>query len=517
MDCDYYIPERQVLAGILIDSSRLLVAKKMLLDSEKFHDSVYRVLMRAIETLDEKGYDINFITVFDEIDRTHNQKSKVKKIEKHDINFIADQFISDANFEYYVERVLKNSIIRKYGSIEKLENQFDALNEDRLLLQRSAGTAKTGVDFPEIVYDGAAGKFAEVHSKNFESPKQFFFMAYLTFLGSVIADNVKIKQSGLLIQPRLYCIILAESAATRKTTAIELTKNFFKNSVQNFAFCEGINSAEGLVKQLRQKNKLILLFDEFKTFVGKTKVDGSVLLPAVCSFFDKNSYESTTKKENFRIENAFISLLAASTVETYNRIWSSEFTAIGFNNRVFIITGIGQRKNAFPVKIDHHDEMELKSDLGSILGIVGNNLELEFEKDAREFYNDWYKNKESSIYYNRLDTYAMRFAQLFAINEKKTVIDIDIIKKAVVLVDWQYVIRSLYDPTDADTLIGRMEQNIIKCIMRGKCTDRELKQYTNASKFGFGLFEQAKQNLIKSKEISYVNKRYQILQSSLEI
>jgi len=98
--------------------------------------------------------------------------------------------------------------------------------------------------------------------------------------------------------------------------------------------CWGVGSAEGLQKRLKKNNKLLLCFDEFKSFVGKCQAQGSVLLPCVNSLFELNHYENHTKNSEVVIDDAFLTILAASTVQTYENTWTRQFTDIGFNNRM---------------------------------------------------------------------------------------------------------------------------------------------------------------------------------------
>jgi hypothetical protein len=143
---------------------------------------------------------------------------------------------------------------------------------------------ETSLAFPQGVITGAAGRFADVYSSNLESPREFFFMSYLTCLGAILAKRLTLS-SELKPQPRLYTLLLGQSADDRKSTAIEKTVDFFRDTIDRdagFHVCHGVGSAEGLQKRLEDtKEGLLLYLDEFKTFVSKCKIDSSVLLPCV--------------------------------------------------------------------------------------------------------------------------------------------------------------------------------------------------------------------------------------------
>jgi hypothetical protein len=141
------------------------------------------------------------------------------------------------------------------------------------------GTSVGSLRFPYEVMDGFAGEFAKTYSGYLESPREFFYMAALTCLGSFISNSVSIA-SEVNQQPRLYTLLLGESADDRKSTAIKKTIKFFQDTFNDFGVCHGVGSAEGLQKRLKDYPFLLLYLDEFKQFTSKCKIDSSVLLPA---------------------------------------------------------------------------------------------------------------------------------------------------------------------------------------------------------------------------------------------
>ena len=141
------------------------------------------------------------------------------------------------------------------------------------------------LEFPSEVISGAAGEFANLYSQYLEVPRHFFFMSFLTCLGSLVADQLTLA-SELDPQPRLYTLLLGESGDDRKSTAISKTVNFFQETSAGFPVCWGVGSAEGLQKKLERGKKLVLCLDEFKQFISKCKIDSSVLLPCVNTLFE---------------------------------------------------------------------------------------------------------------------------------------------------------------------------------------------------------------------------------------
>jgi hypothetical protein len=365
---------------------------------------------------------------------------------------------------------------------------------------------KEHIEFPYHVMTGLAGDFASIYSTYLEVPTHFFYMAFLTCLGSVLADSLSLA-SEIRPQPRLFVLLLGESADDRKSTALNKVVDFFKWCVDGFAVCWGVGSAEGLQKRLEDSNRLLLCFDEFKQFISKCKIEASVLLPCVNTLYESNRYESRTKKTDINLENVYLCLMGASTVDTYQNTWSSQFTDIGFNNRLFLVPGSGERKHSFPAKIPDNDKYLLRQKLAQVLRHVGDGLELDIAPKARELYHNWYMGLEKSIYTKRLDVYALRLMSLLTVNELKREVDVDVVDKVISLCDWQFSVRALHDPIDADNAIAGMEEKIRRVLRtRGSLTDRELKQYTNATRTGLWAFNTAKKNLMAHSEVGFNRK-----------
>ena len=357
------------------------------------------------------------------------------------------------------------------------------------------------LQFPDVM-SGTAGRFAGLYAQYLEPPIHFFYMAFLACLGSLLSPKLSIN-SEIKPPARIYMVLLGASADDRKSTAIDKTVNeFFRGAVENFAVCHGVGSAEGLQKLLKDKRNLLLCLDEFKQFVSKCRIDGSVLLPFVTTLFESHKFEAHTKSSQISVDGAGLSILAASTVDTYQGVWSQAFTDIGFNNRLWLVTGRGSRKFAFPKAIPVAEKFTLINELRDVISFVGSGRCLPITDEANEEFQRWYINRDSSVHSKRLDGYALRFMQLLAINDMKPEIDLEIIRKTIALCDWQLRVRKLNDPIGADNAVARLEQNIQRQLeIRGDLTESSLIRWVNARPVGLSLFQHAIANLEKANII----------------
>src|SRR5262249_9082376 len=211
--------------------------------------------------------------------------------------------------------------------------------------------AKT-LQVPDEGMIGAGRAFATLHAQYLESPMAFFFFAFLTYFGSVIAKKVTLD-TELRPEPRLYTVVLGESADTRKSTALRTTDRFFQSLGVPWepSVLFGVGSAEGLAAELKQRSELLLHYDEFKSFVDKAKNEHSVALPMVTTLFERGEYDNRTKTERISIRGASLSLVAACTVDTYSTMFDQRFFAIGLLNRLWLVSDRADSPIAVPPMI----------------------------------------------------------------------------------------------------------------------------------------------------------------------
>lgn len=380
-----------------------------------------------------------------------------------------------------------------------------------------------GLVFPSWVMSGPAGNFARSYSQFIESPVQFLYISYVTCLGHMVCEKASLL-SEIGPPPRLYTAILGESADDRKSTAIKLVTNFFYEAIDDFDGFNplyGVGSAEGLARAFNPNPKLdgdkpplsrILLYqDELKALIQKMKIDSSVLLPCINSLFEDDHFHSLTKSHRIELDNANLSILAASTLDTYQSMFTAAFLDIGFVNRFFIVIGGGKRKFSIPEPIPGDLKLKLRHELGEVLAFTeslsnGRNYAMPLTPKAREIFDDWYHGLESSVFTKRLDTYGHRLMPLLAINEMKSEIDEGIARKVVALLDYQLAARKLADPLDADNAVAKMEQNIRRHLSMSRMRGRDLKKACHYERAGLWVFDQAIKNLISAKEVEYDKK-----------
>jgi hypothetical protein len=134
-------------------------------------------------------------------------------------------------------------------------------------------------------------------------------------------------------------------------------------------------------------------------------------------------------------------------------------------------------------------------------------MELEITESAKAIFHEWYMSMERSVHAKRLDTYAMRLMTLLAANDLKNEVDEETVRNVIKLCNWQFEVRKIHDPIDADNSIAKMEEKIRRQLKRRALKDAQLKQSVNANRAGLWFYEAAMKNLIKAGEIGRNNKK----------
>jgi hypothetical protein len=80
--------------------------------------------------------------------------------------------------------------------------------------------------FPATSLIGSIGELAKVLSEGTEVPAEFIFAGGLTALGALCSRDLKLD-IGCNAQPRLYTVILGNSADVKKSTALGKVLDFF--------------------------------------------------------------------------------------------------------------------------------------------------------------------------------------------------------------------------------------------------------------------------------------------------
>lgn len=379
----------------------------------------------------------------------------------------------------------------------------------------SSSQSNSPIEFPSAAIVGSLGELAFALTNGTEIPPGFIYGASLTLLGAMCSGTLT-ASIGLDSDTRLYTVLYGESGDAKKSSALSRAQSFFQmlNSTRLPAIQNGVGSAEGLAECLETSLNTILVYDELKAFLDKCKVQSSVLLPMVTSLFEGHAWDNSTKGKRVHVDKANLSLVGCCTTETYESMWSQEAISIGFPNRLFIVGAATRKRVAWPEKPNQEHLQRIRSRVMSQLAKLP--LQLEIADEAKQVWEKWYEALPGSPHCKRLDTIGRRLLSLIALTTDKSVIDAETVRIVVSILNYQFVMRQLTDPIDAEGQVARMEEKIRRVLQaRGPLEKRDLQRAVNYQRFGAWVFGQAVENLKKNDELAIAGSRFTLLSSGL--
>jgi hypothetical protein len=390
--------------------------------------------------------------------------------------------------------------------------------------EASRGAAVGPLKVPNDGMIGLARDFAELYARYLESPMAFFYFTFLAYFGALIAKRATLD-SELRPEPRLYVVLIGESADTRKSTALRFTDEFFRSLGVKWdpPVLYGVGSAEGIAAELKERSDLLLQFDEMKAFVDKAKNEHSVALPMVTTLFERGDYDNRVKAERLSIRGASLSLVAACTADTYATMFDQRFFAIGLLNRLWLVTDRATARIAVPRSVPAEELDRLRQRVQQRLEVLDQAyvehgmrpVPYKLTPPALAQFRAWYEARSGSLFERRLDTYGHRLMVLLAATMGKTVIDDEIVSAVLSLLRYQLDARRECDPVDAESTIAALEERIRRALARGPVKGRDLKRRLNYQRSGLWAWNTAVANLLQAGEIEHDPKADSFWLSSL--
>jgi hypothetical protein len=368
----------------------------------------------------------------------------------------------------------------------------------------------SALSFPTQSLVGSVGDFARIMAHGTEVPEEFYFAAGLTMLGAICRDDLKLDV-GCDVDPRLYTVLLGESYGVKKSTAMRKSMEFFtENGLLTKGFdgpdtvhvSHGAASAEGLARVLKDHSHTVLAYDELRTFIDKCQIQASTLLPMVTSLFEGRTWQNPTKKasQSTSVNNARLSLIGCCTRDTYADMWTNKALNIGLPNRLFIVNADRKAKVAWPQKPDSTEIGVVSARMRAQISKLPRTLSITPEGKAA--WDQWYNDLPSSPHANRLDTIGFRLLALIALTTDKSEIDLDVVSAVTDILDYEYRIRQVTDPIDAESKVAQLEVGIRRQLAaRGPLDERDLRRYTNADKKGYWAFKSALDNVKAARDV----------------
>lgn len=243
-----------------------------------------------------------------------------------------------------------------------------------------------------------------------ESPELFHLWSGISAIAASTRRNVYMYRRYYQLYPNLYVVLIATSADCKKSTAIDLIKDLFRETkMQRVRRIEDKMSTEGLIQ------KMALSIDsDALALENKVKLDGSVYIMAdemgvllsnvsyvsglmevlTSAYGCPATFSHNLRNNSLEVHNACINLLGASTPEWLATGMPEYSKSGGFLGRfIFVVAHKPKRKIAFPEdEGDEEEHTELRSKLLHDLWVISK-LKGRFAwatPEAKHMYGEWY-------------------------------------------------------------------------------------------------------------------------------
>ena len=360
-------------------------------------------------------------------------------------------------------------------------------------------------EFPLHTMTGIMHELASLYAETLEAPVQFFFFDALTFFGLHICRFVRLE-THISEEPRLFHIKIGPTHSARKSHSqkeIDEFTRMFKDP-HRIRRLYGAGSDVGVAKVLKEGFPVLLLFDEFRAFVNKASMKNQNLLSMTATLFHSTRYENVTKEKSIVIDDGHLAMVGACTVETYQKMFTPDFRDMGVLNRILLVGGKRTHLRPLPMMIPHHKLQRLADRLsGIIVGLEqAGQTTITFDAAALRCWEEFYiwlaKRADENPNAARLDSYGLRLLQLYAVTSQTRTLTVDLVSKVTAFLEYELTLRDFADPIDAETVQGTLEKLVLRNLTPHGMTDRNLRRYTNAHRYGMTFYQGAIQALMKT-------------------
>jgi len=261
--------EQVVLGCAIVEAKGVMPLLLEKLRPEHFYFRAHRLIYQTLIEMFEHGEPIDLITVGNRLEKKLGNDAFVNELGGRSyLSELVASVTTTTSVGYYADIVLERArqreaelkVIELHEAITNgdADAQVRLLEELRTLATNEAEAEEEQGDrelilFPNEVISGLAGDFVKLFAEHTEVPPSFVFIAFLTYLGHLLAYQVRLR-STLDVPPRLYTVLIGPSADGRKSTALNIVDRFYRETFSDLRIHYGLGSAEGLAQELEGEN-----------------------------------------------------------------------------------------------------------------------------------------------------------------------------------------------------------------------------------------------------------------------
>lgn len=266
-----------------------------------------------------------------------------------------------------------------------------------------------------------------------ETPKAYDFWTALWLLSVAIGRDILVDRPGAPIYLNIYCILVAESGVTRKSTSVRRAVNFARK------FCDEKNllieskiTPEKLEFDLTlqtleyERARACIAIDELVKFLGRERYVEAMptLLTDLYDCPDLRVGGGTLLRGRSTLRNVYINFLSASTPSWLLRAVNPDVIEGGFTSRViFVVAEQPKRRAPWPERPEADTAIAIGIYLSRIHETAAQVQTISISDGAKKKFSAWYKSRDikrdpfRASFQSREDSHVLRVAALLAVND----------------------------------------------------------------------------------------------------
>lgn len=280
--------------------------------------------------------------------------------------------------------------------------------------------------------DSFVGQYLKF-SETSETPYAFDFWTALFCLSTVVGRGITVARPTAPVHLNLFCVLVAGSGVTRKSTAVRRAVKFVRPLCDNKnILVESRVTQEKLESDLQLQTiefdcaRATIAIDEMVKFLGKEKYVETMptLLTDLYDCPEIRTGGGTLLRGSTILRNVYINFLSASTPSWLLRAVNPDVIEGGFTSRViFVVEEKPKRSSPWPLAPDNDLQRDIEERLIRIQEKARTVSFIQVSDGAFKKFTSWYKNRElkrdpfRASFQSREDAHVLRVAALLSISD----------------------------------------------------------------------------------------------------
>lgn len=280
-----------------------------------------------------------------------------------------------------------------------------------------------------------------------ETPFAYDFWTALWLISVAVGRGVIVDRPNAPVHLNMYCILVAESGITRKSTAVRRAVGFARPlcNEQNLLIESKITPEKlefDLALQSLEHDTAYasIAIDELVKFLGREK-SVEAMPTLLTDLYDSPSLRTgggTLARGRTTLRNIYVNFLSASTPSWLLRAVNPDVIEGGFTSRViFVVCEHPKHSSAWPEAPDETLRHDIRTGLENIQREARNISRITVNPNARKKFSSWYRSRDKkrdafrSSFQSREDSHVLRVAALLSINDGSWEIQVTHITAAI--------------------------------------------------------------------------------------